>query len=124
MSEERSNDEEAWRRQVVELLKELVNWTRASGYTNIRATLVANLDTEEKVRVYRLTDGEKSTRQIQAATGVDKNQVSQYWRAWERAGIVVTVPGTRGRRRALFSLEDFGIDTASLSIVAEAGEEE
>lgn len=114
MSEEVWNDEEAWRRRVVELLKELVNWTRASAYTNIRATLVANLDTEEKVRVYRLTDGEKRTRQIQATTGVNKDQVSRYWRAWERAGIAVTVPGTRGRRRALFSLEDFGMEVPPL----------
>lgn len=100
--------------RVEQLLEELVRWTKASAYAQVRETLLRALDSPNKLRVYALTDGKRTTRQIGRESGVNIRYVSEYWQAWEAIGILERVPGTRARRRAVFSLEDFGIEVPGL----------
>ncbi len=95
--------------EIVGLLKELVKWTRWMALPSVREILERLVDTDERKAVYELTDGEHTTRSIAGATGVNKGTVSRWWREWESQGIVVEVPGTRGKRGKGFSLLELGL---------------
>jgi len=100
--------------EVVGLLRELIRWTRAMASPLVRERLECTLRTAEERRIYGLTDGLNSTRQIAKAGGVSKTTVGEWHRKWEQEGIVTEVPGSRGKRCKLFSLSEVGMSIAPL----------
>jgi len=44
----------------------------------------------EEIKIYELSDGTHTTREIGSALGISKDKVSDYWRKWEIEGIVIS----------------------------------
>lgn len=97
-------------RRIRDLLQELVDWTKLTTRYEARQRLQGILDTDVKVRVYELTDGKHSVREIAGLAPANKDVISAWWREWDALGIVEQVPGGRGRRRKIISLEALGIE--------------
>lgn len=103
-----------WEREMLRLQRELVKWVRITSYQAVKEVLTGALDTDKKQMVYHLSNGELGTQDIQALTGVNVRFVSEWWRAWEKIGIMEETPEVRGRRGKLFELEDFGMEVPVL----------
>jgi len=93
----------------IRLLQKLATYTKLANYESIRSRLIKILNSDDKKRVFEATDGKNSVRDIQSATGVTKDTVSDWWNEWQKEGIVEESKETRGRRRKALSLSDFGI---------------
>lgn len=61
--------------------------------------------TPAHLEAFRLSDGIRSTRQIGEVVGKDQKTVSNWWRDWEKLGIVEK-SGSRGQFRKSVSLAD------------------
>lgn len=82
--------------RVVELLKELLKWTRFRGMLKAKDVLESTLRTERDRLIYHRSDG-KSTREIGRLCGVGKDTVSRLWKSWNTIGMVEPVTeGVRG----------------------------
>ncbi len=64
-------------------------------------------------KVYELTDGTRSSRQIEAKTGVSKSTVSRWWRTWRNAGLIVEPP--KANARALFPIDELELPAVDSS---------
>jgi transposase len=60
--------------------------------------------------IYELSDGERSTREIAALLGLGSNAtVANYWKKWNRLGIVEPSEKHQGRSRRICSLGEVGL---------------
>lgn len=98
--------------RIVELLQEMLRWTRFQGMLRAKDILEDTLLKGQERLIYHLSDG-KSSREIGRILGVGKNTVLGLWKRWNTIGIVEPVrEGVRGggtRYRRVFDLGDFGI---------------
>ena len=97
--------------RTIELLEELVKWTKVTSIPKVKKLLLEILSSPEEKIAYQLSEGKKTVKQaakqVNAATGT----ISGWWKKWIKAGIAEPIPvsgGTRARR--VFSLDDFGIE--------------
>jgi predicted transcriptional regulator len=87
-------------------LKEQLRWTRFIG--------VRQLKDDERI-VYELSDGEKSTREIEGLTKVSRTTVARLWDKWYKLGLMErSEKYGGGRMKHSFSLADAGIEVPSL----------
>ena len=61
-----------------------------------------------KKRIYELSDGMNSTRDIQKIVGVSPPTITAYWKQWALAGIVIPAE-RKGRYKAAFDLKEYGL---------------
>lgn len=59
-------------------------------------------------KVYELSDGLRSTRDIQALVGISPPTVTGYWKKWALIGLAVPAQ-RKGRYKAAFDLNEYGI---------------
>lgn len=97
--------------EIAASLREVLLLTRIVAYPSVKQTLETVLDSPEKRLVYDATDGQRSTRAIEKATGVNARKVSQWGQEWEQIGIVAQsrTSDIKGRREKLFDLASFGL---------------
>jgi hypothetical protein len=99
------------RDRIVELLEELVKWTKVTSIPNVKKLLLEILPTPEEKLAYQLSDGSETVKQVANGANVAVGTVSGWWKKWIRNGIsepISVMGGTRARR--LFSLDDFSIE--------------
>lgn len=65
-------------------------------------------DSNNKKKVYELSDGALSTRDIQKIAGVSPPTITSYWKQWAQSGIV-TPAERKGRYKAAFDLREYGL---------------
>jgi len=72
--------------------------------------LNTELDTQQKLEIYNLSDGERSTRDIanQLTQKCGHNTVARLWKQWALKGLVVSAE-RKGRVKSAFNLEEYGI---------------
>ncbi|TKJ30765.1 MAG: hypothetical protein CEE40_03645 [Chloroflexi bacterium B3_Chlor] len=104
----------AFERTVVELLTELLAWTKLEARPRAAARLADILDSDEKKLAYQYSDGRRVVREISQLTGVDKNTISTWCREWDGLGIMEQAKTRKGRRQRLVSLESVGIEVPPL----------
>ncbi len=92
------NDEHLANRKTLVLLEELVALTRVIAISEARKTIGTLLNSPKKKKVFAMSDGTRSVREIAASAGVDKNTVSKWWNEWQAFGLLQVVPGTQGTR--------------------------
>lgn len=92
--------------RMVELLTEAVRWLRFQGLDKAKAAVTEHLDTDKKKRVYNLTDGKASSREIARLTVVGASTISEWWAEWYAAGILIKEGNTY---RHLFNLSQIGV---------------
>lgn len=99
-----------------QLLKEILKWTKLAGMKDVKNVLISVLNTEEKKRVYQLSDGTNTNAQINKITGVSAGSISGYWKKWGKLGLgekTSVMGGDRFIRN--FDLEDFDIPVPKLN---------
>jgi hypothetical protein len=110
-------------RNIESKMDRLLKWTRFAGMQQLRTILTQNLTTDVEMLIYELSDGERTTREIAALSGVGSNAtVANYWRKWSRLGIVEPSEKRQGRFRRICSLEEVGLTAPPLPPAAEAGQ--
>lgn len=96
--------------KIVELMSEFLRIYKFVNHSSIVDALSNELcDTSgNKAKVYELSDGNRSTRDIQDLTGVSRTTVTIYWKQWALSGIVVPA-ARKGRYKAAFDLKEYGL---------------
>jgi len=97
--------------RIIELLEELVKWTKVTSIPRVRELLLEILRSPEERIAYHSSDGERTSREVGRMSDVSHMTVANWWKTWIRAGIAESV-SVRGGERAkrIFSLDDFGIE--------------
>lgn len=104
MSEEKLN-------LIASIMKEQLKWTKLAGRTQLKSIFENNLKTDDERRVYELSDGERSTRDIAILTNANKDKISSLWRTWYKIGIMEKSKRYEGKRmKKFFSLSEVGIE--------------
>lgn len=99
--------------QIENTLKEILNWIKLGNKPLLREILIRELDSEEKKKVYELTDGIRSQYEIEALTKISRRMVGYHWQKWYGLGIVVTSDRRKGRMQKIISLDEMGMSIAS-----------
>lgn len=105
--------------KVIELLEEILKWTRFQGVQNLKAVLLDNLRSDKEKVAYQFSDG-RSSAEVSKVSGVTGMTVTNYWRRWFTLGIAQPSPKYKGRFERAFSLEDLGIEIPSKKIGTKA----
>ena len=98
---------------IIDLLQQLVVWTKLVHRTQVAEWFLQVLDSDEKRLVYQYSDGERSVRELRELAGVSKALVSAWWRDWDQLGIMERSRGVPGRRQRMVSLEELGIEVSA-----------
>ena len=95
--------------RMIELLEELVKWTKVSSIPIVKKLLLEILSKPEQKIAYHTSDG-KTIKKVAKQTNVSVFSISKWWERWTKAGIAEDIP-VRGGKRTIrkFSLDDFGI---------------
>lgn len=102
--------------QLIELLKELVKWTKFQAWGKVKEVLINVLNEDEKRKIYHLSNGENSSRDIAEIVSVSRSTILKYWNDWAKFNIVEPISVQRGNRyKKMFNLDDFGIEVPDLS---------
>jgi len=101
------NDEKLDR--IIELLEEILKWTRFEGNQRVKEILLDELDTDTKKIVYELSDG-RSSPEIEKMADVTSKTIRDWWKKWANRGLTEVHPGYKVRFHKVFSLGDFGIE--------------
>ena len=104
-------------KEIASILKEILKWTKFAGSNEVKKVLTDALDSDQKILLYHLSDGNKGTVAIGQEVGVSNATVAKYWKAWARMGIVETIRVQGGERsKKVFDLEDFGINVPEIEV--------
>jgi len=102
--------------QIIELLKELVKWTKFQAWGKVKDVLINVLKDDEKKKIYHLSNGENSSRNIANEVTTAHTTIVKYWNEWAKFNIVKPINVQRGvRYKKMFNLEDFGITIPKIS---------
>jgi hypothetical protein len=98
-----------------DLLKEILKWTKFTGFEKVRHLLETELDTDSKKLVYEYSDG-MSSPEIEQIIGVDETTIRDYWKEWALSGLVELHSDYKKRYRHIFSLREFGIEIPKIKV--------
>lgn len=103
--------EEKLLERIARSMEEQLKWTKISGMNQLKSIFEQNLKPEDEKRVYELSDGERSTRDIERLTNVSRSKIATLWKKWYKMGIMERSEKYEGKRmKKSFSLLDVGID--------------
>lgn len=103
-----------------EMFAEFFKIYKFINHSQIVDALNTELNDDKKKMVYELSDGEKTTRDIQKLAGISPSTITSYWKQWALKGIVVPAQ-RKGRFMAAFNLAEYGLSVISID---EQGENE
>jgi len=98
----------------VQILRELLRWSRFENFPKLRKILLDNLKTAQEKLVYELTNGENSRRDVARQTGVPDSTVNAWWEKWYNLGILEPSGKRKGRPQKIMALEDMGIEVPEI----------
>lgn len=81
------NDEKLDR--IIELLEEILKWTRFEGNQKVKEILLDELDTDAKKIVYELSDG-RSSPEIEKMADVISKTIRDWWKKWANRGLTIS----------------------------------
>lgn len=95
-------------RHIEEMFGEFLKIYKFINHPKIIEALNTELGDDIKKKIYQLTDGENTLRDIEKITGVSKSTIPQYWKQWALKGIVEPAQ-RKGRYKATFNLAEYGL---------------
>lgn len=96
------------------LLSELILYTRMGAVASARQMASSTIDTYEKALVYSKLDGKSTQSKIEAETGIRQSTISDWARLFVRNRLAAEPSNYYPTHKALFTLEELGIDINSL----------
>jgi hypothetical protein len=103
--------------QMIQLLEELVRWTKVTSIPHVKKFLEELLQSPEEKIAYQASDGSRTQGDIAKIADVSQMTISNYGKKWIKNGIAKPVSAMGGQRAVrLFSLEDFGIEVPKASL--------
>jgi hypothetical protein len=97
--------------KMVELLEELVRWTKVTGIPKVKVLLEEILQSPEERIAYEASIESRTQGEIAKLANVSQVTISNYGKKWIKNGIAKSISARGGQRAIkLFSLEDFGIE--------------
>ncbi len=96
--------------QLANMFQEFLTLYKVVNRKTIIDIIKAELNSEQLIEIYSLSDGEKSTREI-ASTLKNKcshSTVAKLWNKWALLGLVVPA-AQKGRYKAAFNLVEYGV---------------
>jgi hypothetical protein len=102
------------------LFSEFLKIYKFLNHSKIIDALNIELNDNTKKTVYELSDGTRTTREIQKIAGVSISTITNYWKQWALKGIVIPAQ-RKGRYMAAFDLTEYGL---SVLKVDEQGDDE
>jgi len=115
--------EKVFNEKVLDILQEILKWTKFQGMQDVKKILESELDDNAKKLIYELSDG-KSSPEIAKIANVTPMTVRNYWKKWSKMGIMEIHPDYKKRYRKVFSLEEVGIEVPGLEKVEPVEKEE
>jgi len=110
-----NDDETSKDDQIIQLLGELVRWTKVTSIPHVKRLLDEILQSSEEKVAYQNSDGKRTQVEIAKIAKVSQMTVSNYGKKWIKNGIAKAMATTKGQRAVrLFSLEDFGIEVPQI----------
>ena len=116
--------------RIVDLLKEILKWTRFQGMISVKGVLLDTLKKDEEKVAYESSEG-RGSKEVAKLAGISHQTVVNYWKKWATLGIVEPLKVRGGLRyRRSFSLSDFDIEVPKMKVeeklkeIAEVGAEE
>ncbi len=91
------------------LLYDILQYTRASALTAVRASARSLIDSARKARVYGAMTGGATVQEIAGSTGVPRATVWRYQTEFLAAGLAAPSSKHHRNPRSLFSLEELGL---------------
>jgi len=103
--------------RMIELLEELVRWTRVTSIPQVKKLLEEILQSPEEKIAYESSVASRTQSEIAKLANVSQAAISNYGKKWIKNGIAKAI-STKGGQRAvkLFSLEDFGIEVPKITV--------
>ena len=113
-------DERTYRTKLIELLSEILKWTKFIGKQKLKEILVNVLKEDIDMVIYELSDG-KSLREIERICKANGYSISiftinGYWDKWAVLGIVEPSKRYKGRYERIVSLKDVGLDVPKIDL--------
>ena len=98
--------------EVLEEQKQINRMLRFVAHRQARDLIEEHLTKSIERRVYELSDGLRSSRDIEKTVGKEVTQrtVVSWWQKWRRLGLVEQSPTYSGRMRQLMPLEELGLE--------------
>lgn len=120
-----SMDEKTYRTKLIDLLSEILKWTKFIGKQQLRTLLLNTLQDDVEKIIYELSDG-KSLREIASISkangySVGKDTINNYWNKWAPLGIVEPSSRFKGRYERIVSLKEVGIDFPPIKLGKKKG---
>lgn len=112
----RPNDDD-----LLAVLRDIRNWTRAASYSSVKAILEEALPDAKSRQAYQMLDGSSSVEQMRIACKMSPNSVIALTSRCASMGLMET-RGDRKRVR-LFDLTDFGLAEFATQAAAEKNSE-
>lgn len=72
----------------LEVLQEILKWQKLQGIKILHELVPILLDDDEKKKIYEMTDGTKTIKDIQKHIKVSSGKVSMLWNSWYTNGIL------------------------------------
>lgn len=94
---------------MIQIQKEILKWTKLNAIENVQRLAEQKLPTEQDKKIFDLTDGIKTVREIAKITGVNKDAVSRKWKEWFKAGLLEK-EGKKGYKK-IFDLAEVGVES-------------
>ena len=100
---------------IIQLLRELVRWTRFQGMLKVKEVLLDTLKNDREKLIYHYSDG-RGSREVAELVGLRSHKtVLDYWKKWAKLELMEPIRVRGGiRYRRAFSLPDFGIEVPKL----------
>ena len=97
-------------RSIEEMFADFLRIYKFINQQKIIETLRTELRDDKHIekKVYELSDGLRSTRDIQALVGVTPPTITGYWKQWSLSGLAVPAQ-RKGRYKAAFDLREYGL---------------
>ena len=96
------------------ILSEIRAYLRISAAAASRISAARTLDTYEKALVYSKLDGKTSQRWMEQATGVPQRTIGNWLATFVQAGLASPPDEYNDSHRALFTLQELGIEVTAL----------
>ena len=100
--------------EILKELKEQTKWLRFLAFSGLKKTIEENLSTNAHRKIYSLSDGKNSTKEIVKKLSIEGIKISHmtvynYWKKWSVIGIVIPSEKYSGRFEKIVDLEELDI---------------